>query len=409
MSENKNKKAQKSEEKQASKKQVSEKKSSEKQVSEKKKLGKKEILIIVFAAVAFIGITLGIVLGIMYENKRNFDYNSADLSKYISLDSKYYNGYKVTIDIPEITDEEIEAEILKMLCTNKIIPEGPVYNVPGVTISIGDVANIYYRGYTEEDGIKTYFDGGCNFADTYTALEVGSGSFIPGFETGLVGENQNDHATLKKRDSGIVEATDLISIKYSVLYADGTSKREQTVLIDLSDPTLDDRWGEGFTEYFIGKKIDPDLVIATGTSKDEALKVPTKSTSPNAAKNDSYFDITISLACSVSEGDPLIVKGKFPNDYKAEELRGKTGYFEVYIVSVKDYDVPELNDAFITDTLKVSADDLVEYEGDNLVEKYKAMLKSNRNKERDEKIVDAIENAFWEQALANAKFKQLPR
>ena len=404
MSENKNNKNQKPEKQTSDKKKVS-----EKQATEKKKLGKKEILIIVFAAVAFIGITLGIVLGIMYENKRSFDYNTADLSKYVSLDSKYYNGYKVTIDIPEITDEDVEEEFLKLLCANKIIPDGPVYNVPGVTISVGDIANIYYRGYTMENGVKTYFDGGCNFADTYDELEIGSASFIPGFEAGLIGKNQNDYATLLKRESGVVAETDLISIKYSVLYADGTSKRDQTVLLDLSDPTLDDRWGVGFAEYFIGQKIDPDTVIATGTSTDKALTVPTKSTSANAAKNDSYFDITISLACSASEGETLIVEGKFPSDYKAEDLRGKTAYFEVYIVSVKDYDVPELNDAFITDTLKVSADDLADDEGANLVEKYKAKIKADLNKERDDNIVSAIENAFWDQALANAKFKQLPQ
>lgn len=386
-----------------------ENKATEKKATEKKKLGKKEILIIVFAAVAFIGITLGIVLGILYENKRNFDYNTSDLSKYISLDSKYYNGYKVEINIPEITDVDVDEEILKLLCANKIIPDGPVYNVPGVTISVGDEVNIYYRGYTMEDGVKTYFDTGCNFASSFATLEVGSGTFISGFETGLINKNQNDYATLTKRESGVVGENDLISVKYSVLYADGTSKRDQTVLLDLADTAIDDRWGEGFREYFIGKEIDPDTVIATGgTGINAALKVPTMSTSANAADKDSYFDITISLACSVSEGEKLIVEGHFDNDYDDEKLRGKTGYFEVYIVSAKDYDVPELNDAFITDTLKVSAEDLAEYEGDNLVEKYKAKIKKDLNATRDEQISNTIEETFWKQAVANANFKKLP-
>ena len=131
MSDNKNTKKQKPEEEKASKSKASEKKDSVNKTSEKKKLGKKEILIIVFAAVAFIGITIGIVLGIMYENKRSFDYTTADLSKYVTLDEKYYNGYKVNISIPEITDTDVDEQMLKLLCANKIIPEDPVYNIPG--------------------------------------------------------------------------------------------------------------------------------------------------------------------------------------------------------------------------------------------------------------------------------------
>ena len=385
-----------------------EKKTSEKNASEKKKLGKKEIFIIVFAAVALVGITLGIVLGIIFNKKKSFDYNTANLSKYVTLDEKYYNGYNVKVDIPEITDADVEEEMLKLLCANKIVPEGPVYNIPGITISAGDIANIYYRGYTMENDIKTYFDGGCNFADTYTALEIGSGTFVPGFESGLINKNQENYATMTKHESGVVRPGDLISITYSMLSGDGTSKRAQTVLIDLSDPELDDRWGEGFRAYFLNKIIDKDKVYATGVSSDETLKVKTVSKDDGSAKYDIYFDITISVACRISEGEKLIVEGKFPTDYTSEDLRGKTGYFEVYIVSVKDYDVPALNDAFITDTLKVSADELAKYEGDNLVEKYKKLLKEELNTERDEKITAFIENTFWDQAIANAEFKKLP-
>ena len=409
MSDNKNTKKQKPEENKATEKKASEKKASDNKSSEKKKLGKKEILIIVFAAVAFLGIVLGIVLGIMYEKKRNFDYTTADLSKYVTVDEKYYNGYKVNVNIPEITDLDVESQMLSLLCANKIIPEDPVYNIPGITVSVGDVANIYYRGYTMENGVKTYFDGGCNFADAYTALEIGSGKFIPGFESGLVNKNQHDYATLTRKESGVVKAGDLVSITYSLLSADGTSKRDQTVLIDLSDPTLDERWGEGFGAYFNNKKIDKDHVYATGYSSNEALKVKTVSKEDGSAKYDIYFDITINMACRVNDGDKLVVEGYFPSDYATEDLRGKTGYYEVYIVSVKDYDVPELNDAFITDTLKVSAEELAKYEGENLVEKYKKHIKEELNAERNKNVEAAIEEAFWTQVIANAKFKKLPQ
>ena len=165
----------------------------DKKTEKKKKLDKKEIFIIVFAAVALVSIIVGIVLGILSQKEKNFDYITSDLSKYVTIDEKYYNGYDVKINIPEITNADAEEEMLKLLCENKIVPEGPVYPVKNVDISVGDIVNLYYRGYTMEDGVKTYFDGGCNFSETYTALEVGSGkftvadksgNFIPGFSTG---------------------------------------------------------------------------------------------------------------------------------------------------------------------------------------------------------------------------------
>ena len=390
----------------------------DKKTEKKKKLDKKEIFIIVFAAVALVSIIVGIVLGILSQKEKNFDYITSDLSKYVTIDEKYYNGYDVKINIPEITNADAEEEMLKLLCENKIVPEGPVYPVKNVDISVGDIVNLYYRGYTMEDGVKTYFDGGCNFSETYTALEVGSGkftvadksgNFIPGFSTGLIGENQEKYATLTKVESGTVKIGDLISITYSVLYADGTSKRNQTVFLDLSDLTIDERWGTGFSSYFVGKEINKDLPIATGGTSDKALMVPTVSTSDSAASVDTYFNIKINLACRVKAGDPLIIECDFPTDYQVEDLAGKKGYFETYIVSVKDYDVPELNDAFITDTLKVSADDLAKYEGENLVEKYKKLIMEELNEERDKKVIAQIESTFWDQAMANANFKKLPQ
>ena len=412
MSENKNTKKQKPEEKK-----VSEKKVSDNKATEKKKLGKKEILIIVCAAVAFVGITLGIVLGIILNKNNKFDYTKADLSKYVSLDEKYYNGYSVNINIPEITDADVERQMLTLLCENKIIPEEPVYNVFNKTISIGDVANIYYRGYTMENGVKTYFDSGCNFGDSETtALEIGSGkvvgknyTFIPGFDTELIGKNQQNSASLTKYADGKVQLGDIISITYSLLAADGTSKRDQTVLIDLSDPKLDDRWGDGFSKYFIGKNIDKDTTIATGTKADPHLRVNTAQDSSTTAEEEVYFNIKINSACRISDGDPIIIDVTFPKDYSTEDLRGKKAQFEVYIATVKPYEVLELNDAFITDTLKVSADELAKYEGANLVEKYKKVVKEELNAARDKRIEAVIEDAFWDQAIANATFKKLPQ
>ena len=79
------------------------------------------------------------------DNKdEKFDYLESDLSDYISLDSSAYKSVQYTNTLLQINDFDVENEIVKVLCKNKITPEEPIINIPNVTLGIGDVANIYY-------------------------------------------------------------------------------------------------------------------------------------------------------------------------------------------------------------------------------------------------------------------------
>ena len=385
--------------------------------NEGKKLDATKIFLIVFAAIALIGILTSIVVAIVIGVNKNksIDYMKTNLKKYVTVSADLYNGYEVTINIPAVADKDIENEIIKVLCQNKITPDGPVTEKTNVVLSAGDIANIYYRGYTKgEDGKKNYFDGGCNFTDSSSyALELGSGSFIPGFEQNLIGKNQNDHASFTKLDSGMITGTEIISLTYSVNQADGFTKLATTVMIDLSDETLDETWGAGFRDYFItnAKKIQigVDNKFATGKNGDDMLKVdPVNPKEGTSEKQDTYFDMYISEAYRIGEGKVLEVEAYFPTDYQKKELQGETAYFEVYIKGAKDYVTPEYNEAFITDTLKIKAEDLAEYEGTTLIEKYESKIKADLVKTYEDKAKSAIEAKLWEVVLAGANFKKLP-
>ena len=374
---------------------------------EGKKLGKKGIIAIVAAVVALAIIIVGII--ILANRDKSFDYNKAKLSKYVYVPEEMYKGYNVTINIPEITDADVEEEIIKIQCANKITPEGPIYSMSGVEISAGDVVSLYYRGYTLENGVKKYFDGGCNFGESDTSkieLEVGSGTFVSGFESGLIGESGVGKAKLERATSGKVQNNDIVSLTYSVIRAGGESLKNQTVLIDLSDPTVDDRWGRGFSEYLIGQTIDTENKFATGNGGDKYFAVNT--VSEGMTGQDIYLDMSINVACRVTLGEKVEIEAKFPHDYTSEDLAGKTGYFEVYIQGVRDYGTPEFNDTFITETLKFTAEDLSGYQGETLVEKYKGYIKDILNAERNAEIKYAIEDSFWAQLMDCAEFKKLP-
>lgn len=95
-----------------------------------------------------------------------------------------YKNLDVKKEEIEITEEEIEKQINYLLEDYAEIVEkdGKIEN--------GDIAIIDYKGL--KDGVA--FDGGT--AENYQ-LEIGSNTFIPGFEEGLIGMNKNEEKDLE--------------------------------------------------------------------------------------------------------------------------------------------------------------------------------------------------------------------
>lgn len=105
----------------------------------------------------------------VYEKVERPDYKALD---YVELGE--YKGLTVELQPIEVTEDEIVNQI-RVNAGSDILEE-----LTEGTVGIGDIANIDYEG--KLDGVA--FDGGT--AKGYD-LEIGSGTFIPGFEDGLVG------------------------------------------------------------------------------------------------------------------------------------------------------------------------------------------------------------------------------
>ncbi len=123
------------------------------------------------------------------EIPEEFDYESADISQYISLSKSDYTGTVVTLkDIYTVTEADIDEQLDTQRFKNKFKTNGDT-QVTDQPIKLGDSAFIYYTGYL--DGVP--FNGGSN-ADSEKPYElsIGSGSFIPGFEEGLIGVIPNE-------------------------------------------------------------------------------------------------------------------------------------------------------------------------------------------------------------------------
>lgn len=103
-------------------------------------------------------------------------------SKYVELGD--YKGIEYSLDVAEVTDDDIDSQIDSFLSGLTETEE-----VTDRAVKDGDTVNIDYVG--SKDGET--FDGGS--AEGYE-LVIGSGSFIEGFEDGLIGHDIGEKVSL---------------------------------------------------------------------------------------------------------------------------------------------------------------------------------------------------------------------
>ena len=88
-------------------------------------------------------------------------------------------------------------------------------------------------------------------------------------------------------------------------------------------------------------------------------------------------------------GDEKNLEVKFPDDYHAEDLKGKNAVFAVKLHAVKFCEIPELNDEFVKDTTKF--ENVADYRAD-----VKARLEENAAKRADSEnknsVIEAVVN-----------------
>ena len=113
---------------------------------------------------------------------------------------KKYSGLKVEEEKVEVTKEEIDHEISHILehYAEMATKDGKVEN--------GDIAIIDFEGF--KDGVA--FDGGKG--ENYS-LEIGSNTFIPGFEEGVIGMKAGDEKDLELTFPEDYAAKDLAGAK----------------------------------------------------------------------------------------------------------------------------------------------------------------------------------------------------
>lgn len=140
-------------------------------------------------------------------------------------------GY-VGLEVKAVTEADVDQYVQEVLENNKVrqLKEGPLV--------MGDIAIIDYVGYV--DGVA--FEGG---SDTGAELELGSGYFIEGFESGLVGAKKGDSVVLNLKFSDDYWAEDLAG--KDVVFEVKINSAAEMVLADFTDDFVTELTGGDYT------------------------------------------------------------------------------------------------------------------------------------------------------------------
>lgn len=117
-----------------------------------------------------------------------FVLSEANLDSYITLNDDY-DVFNVEIDPIEVTQDDINTQIDNLI-SDKSESSSALQSLITRAVEDGDTVNIDYVG--TKDGVA--FEGGTSTSSTN--LTIGSGSFIPGFEDGLIGKMPGEVVTL---------------------------------------------------------------------------------------------------------------------------------------------------------------------------------------------------------------------
>lgn len=161
-----------------------------------------------------------------------------NIDDYVVLND--YKNMKVTAYKPTINDADIESYINSNYLTGGITDRA---------VENGDVVNIDYEG--KEDGVA--FEGG---TASGAELEIGSGSYIAGFEEGLIGVMPGETTELdltfpenyapEHAGKAVVFTVKVNSIAYSVEYANATD--EDLKRLGLPYSSKEELWEAAKTE-----------------------------------------------------------------------------------------------------------------------------------------------------------------
>ncbi len=183
-----------------------------------------------------------------------------------------YKGIEVTKQDTTVTDAEVDQRIASILQAN---PE--VIEITDRPAESGDTVNIDYVGM--KDGVA--FDGGT--AEGYD-LELGSGTFIDGFEDGLIGASTGDELSLNLTFPEDYGNEDLAG--QAVVFDVTVNKIEQK-----KNAILDDAFVQRVSDFSTVDEFRANTLETMQSEKEESAAQQVENDAFEAAVNNSEYSL----------------------------------------------------------------------------------------------------------------------
>ncbi len=209
------------------------------------------------AILAVITATATAVAGCGYDDKSN-DVSKINVDKYVTLTGDYHN-LPISVDISDpVTDEDVQSYI-----DYEMSNHSETVKSDKTTVENGDIANIDYEGL--KDGVA--FEGGT--AQGYD-LAIGSGTFIPGFEDGLIGHSVGEEVALNITFPENYQAADLAGqpVVFNVKINYISEKKDP----ELTDEFVASLGHEGVTDVAGYKEYVTNLLNENASNSDLSAK-----------------------------------------------------------------------------------------------------------------------------------------
>ena len=332
----------------------------------------------------------------------SYDYMKKNLSKYVKIDSEDYLGIPVTLYSDyEVSDEDVEEAIRLFKIDNRTLRESASKTT---FIDYGDDAYIWYWGtyVNETNGFDIQFEGGTTMSSSSSSkLTIGSGSFVEGFESGLIDvvaqKTRREYDTTKDREvkSDSIVYLNVEHYKYTDAEGKVTTGKFSSLRVDLADPGI---LGSAFAEKLATMKVGGTFDFGyESTATDSALSIDW-----DANGTPESLAIVGKISAMASKESTVEVTAKFPKDYSAEELRGKTATFHVVVQYVDDYDLPELT----PELLKEKYEDFKTESTDQatVLAEFDTYLRGVLAEQLAEQKKEDIKTKVWDYLMENTDF-----
>lgn len=312
-------------------------------------------------------------------------------SKYVELGE--YKGIEYTRTVTEIGEEQIQAQLdsfVSGLAENEEVKDRAVED--------GDIVNIDFVGTMDGEA----FDGGTS--EGYD-LTIGSGSFIDGFEQGLIGHNIGEEVSL--------------DLKFPDPYENDPKKAGKEVNFAVTINSISVKTTPELTDALVKENTDYDTIAAYKDSIKENLEKQAESSADTQAETDIFNKVLENCKITGYDEDEVkeLVDAQFEQFKQTAESYEAYGYTYEAILEANGYTSEDELKEGITEYCKSYLDQkmvlycIAREEGIKVTsDETDAMVKEymeNYSIETEEEVYDYFGDDYFEYRVISDKVMEL--